>query len=288
MRLFKITLALASVALIATSCVEKSAKYQTLLSQRDSLLVIDENYHQTLDLLNDVEAGFQSIRETQSALLTQIQNVEGQQVSKKQQIADQVTQIKSILEQNKARIAELQKQVAFGGKKNKALSETIERMNKEVVEKAALIQSLQAELSKKNIKIEEMAVAITGLNSEVENLNEVSAGQQTTIATQDKNLNEVWYVVGTDKELKANKIVSGNGLFRAKSVLDKEFDKAAFTQTDLRTLYAIATDSRKPKILSSHPQDSYKLVVGEDKLVSIEILEPAKFWSVSKFLVVRK
>lgn len=288
MKLIKITLALAAIALIATSCVEKSAKYQALLSQRDSLLVIDDNYHQTLDILNDVEAGFQSIRETESALFAQMQGIEGQSATKKQQLAGQVAQIKNILAQNKAKIAELQKQISFSGKKNKALNETIERMNKEVVEKAALIESLQTELAKKNIKIEEMAVAITGLNTEVANLNEVSAGQQATISTQDKDLNEVWYVIGTDKELKAHNILSGNGLFRAKSVMDKNFDKAAFTQTDLRTLNAIATESKKPKILSSHPLESYKLVEGEGKLVTIEILDPAKFWSVSKYLVIRK
>lgn len=288
MKLIKITMALASVALIATSCVENSAKYLTLVAQRDSLLIVDENYHQALDILNDVEAGFQAIRETENAVFAQMQSVEGQTLSKKQQLAGQVVQIKNILAQNKDKIAELQKQLSLSGNKNRALTKAIDRLNTEVADKTTQLASLQAELAKKNIKIEEMAGTITGLNSDVTKLNEVSAEQQTTIAAQDKDLNQVWYVLGTAKELKARNILSGNGLFRAKTVMDKDFDKTVFTQIDLRTLSQIATQSKKPKILSSHPQDSYKLVTGEDKLVTVEILEPTKFWSVSKYLVIQK
>lgn len=288
MKLMKIALALVVVALTAASCVEKSGKYQTLLAQRDSLLVVDQNYHQTLDILNEVETGFQSIRETETAVYAQMSNVEGQPASKKQQFAAQITQIKDILAQNKEKIAELQKQLSFNGKKNRALAETIERLNTELTEKATAIENLQAELAKKNIKIEELSGTITGLNTDVANLNAESTTQKATIAAQDADLNKVAYIVGTAKELKALNILSGNGLFRAKSVLDKEFDKAAFAQTDMRSLKSIATDSKKPKLLSSHPQDSYQLVAGDDKMVTVEITDPAKFWSVSKYLVIQK
>lgn len=288
MKFINITLALALVTLIGTSCVEKSAKYLTLVAQRDSLLVIDSNYHQTLEMLNEVEAGFQSIRETESAIAVQMQGVEGQTLSKKQQLAGEVYQIKTILAQNKEKIAELQKRLNASGNKNAALAKAIDRLNSEVAEKTTMVKTLQAELAQKNIKIEELSGTITNLNTDVKNLNEVSAEQQTTIAVQDKDLNNVWYVIGTDKELKAYNILSGNGLFRAKTVMDKEFDKSAFTQIDLRTLSKIATESKKPKVLSSHPQESYKLVVGEDKMVTIEILDPAKFWSISKYLVIKK
>jgi hypothetical protein len=41
-------------------------------------------------------------------------------------------------------------------------------------------------------------------------------------------------------------------------------------------------------VLTSHPKESYNLVTAEDKTVTIEILNPALFWSVSKYLVVQK
>mgnify|MGYP001510475538 FL=1 len=61
MKTFRLILALAAVALTAVSCVEKSGKYLTLLAQRDSLLTVEQKYDQTLEILNEIETGFQSI-----------------------------------------------------------------------------------------------------------------------------------------------------------------------------------------------------------------------------------
>ena len=72
------------------------------------------------------------------------------------------------------------------------------------------------------------------------------------------------------------------------SIMDGDFDKSAFTSADLRNLTRIETGSKKPKLLTSHPKESYTLTPGEDKLVTLEITDPAKFWSISKYLVIRK
>ena len=76
MKTFRLILALAAVALTAVSCVEKSGKYQTLLAQRDSLLTVEQKYDQTLEILNEIETGFQSIREVEDRVMTQISDIE--------------------------------------------------------------------------------------------------------------------------------------------------------------------------------------------------------------------
>jgi hypothetical protein len=88
--------------------------------------------------------------------------------------------------------------------------------------------------------------------------------------------------------LKANGIVNSNGLFKPKTILDRSFDRSTFTKADLRELKYIPTGSKSVVILSSHPEDSYQLVKDDDKLIHIEIFDPTKFWSVTKYLVVRK
>jgi hypothetical protein len=93
--------------------------------------------------------------------------------------------------------------------------------------------------------------------------------------------------VATSKKLKDAKIISGGGLFQAKKVMATDFDLQNFTQIDLRNVSSIPTNSNKAKILSLHPQSSYKLVTGADKKITIEISNPSKFWSVSKYLVVQ-
>ena len=279
MKTFRLILALAAVALTAVSCVEKSGKYQTLLAQRDSLLTVEQKYDQTLEILNEIETGFQSIREVEDRVMTQISDIENKPLD---------NQIKGILLQNKERIAELEAQFAQSGRKNASLAGTIKRLQEEMTRKVAQIESLQTELSQKNIEIEELAGTVEELNKDIAGLNEVTASQKTTIEEQDSQLNVVWFCIADMKQLKEARIVEGNGLFKTKSIMDGDFDKSAFTSADLRNLTRIETGSKKPKLLTSHPKESYTLTPGEDKLVTLEITDPAKFWSISKYLVIRK
>ena len=277
MKTFRLILALAAVALTAVSCVEKSGKYQTLLAQRDSLLTVEQKYDQTLEILNEIETGFQSIREVEDRVMTQISDIENKPLDKKQQMVSQINQIKGILLQNKERIAELEAQFAQSGRKNASLAGTIKRLQEEMTR-----------LSQKNIEIEELAGTVEELNKDIAGLNEVTASQKTTIEEQDSQLNVVWFCIADMKQLKEARIVEGNGLFKTKSIMDGDFDKSAFTSADLRNLTRIETGSKKPKLLTSHPKESYTLTPGEDKLVTLEITDPAKFWSISKYLVIRK
>lgn len=288
MKSIKSILLLAVVLFAATSCVEKSGKYQALLTQRDSLLSVAHNYTMTLEILNEIEDGFNSINALEGNLKPQITGSENQPQSKKQQFSKQLAQIKEILEQNKAKIAELQALLAQSGRRNSTLTQTVERLEAELTERTAATESLRADLAKKNIRIEELNQAVTGLNTNITELTTRTAEQQKSIAALDQELNWVWYVIGSARELKAWGILSGNGLFRAKTVLDKEFNASAFTQADLRNLSSIPTGSKNPKLLSSHPSDSYELIRGDDKLMTIKIGDPAKFWSISSYLVVQK
>ena len=220
--------------------------------------------------------------------MTHIRDIENKPLDKKQQMVSQINQIKGILLQNKERIAELEAQFAQSGRKNASLAGTIKRLQEEMTRKVAPIESLQTELSQKNIEIEELAGTVEELNKDIAGLNEVTASQKTTIEEQDSQLNVVWFCIADMKQLKEARIVEGNGLFKTKSIMDGDFDKSAFTSADLRNLTRIETGSKKPKLLTSHPKESYTLTPGEDKLLTLEITDPAKFWSISKYLVIRK
>lgn len=254
MKTFRLILALAAVALTAVSCVEKSGKYQTLLAQRDSLLTVEQKYDQTLEILNEIETGFQSIREVEDRVMTQISDIENKPLDKKQQMVSQINQIKGILLQNKERIAELEAQFAQSGRKNASLAGTIKRLQEEMTRKVAQIESLQTELSQKNIEIEELAGTVEELNKDIAGLNEVTASQKTTIEEQDSQLNVVWFCIADMKQLKEARIVEGNGLFKTKSIMDGDFDKSAFTSADLRNLTRIETGSKSPNCSPRTPK----------------------------------
>lgn len=280
-----------ALVLMTASCVERSGKYKAVVAQRDSLeqvkQALDSNYNQTLVVLNDIETGFSEINQKEGEMKVNLKGVEGKTTDKRALIAAQMTAIKEGIEKNKAKIEELRRLADKKGKANSMLAETIERLQGELDAKVVQIQSLQAELEQKNIKITELSTTVDTQSKNIAEQQSAIEQQKSTIKVQDTNINTVWYCVASSKKLKEAKIVSAGGFFRSGKVMDKEFDNTAFVEVDLRNISSIPTNSKKIKILSIHPLNSYKLVLGADKNVTIEIISPAKFWSVSKYLVVQ-
>ncbi|MBK6399613.1 MAG: hypothetical protein IPF75_15505 [Bacteroidetes bacterium] len=61
-----------------------------------------------------------------------------------------------------------------------------------------------------------------------------------------------------------------------------------FNKIDYVVTNNIPIDSKTAKIVTSHPADSYTLNTENKKVVSLQITNPEKFWSASKYLVVVK
>jgi len=283
MKTIKFYVFITALVFTSVSCVENSSKYKTAIAQRDSIAIqkqaLDSNYNQTVALLNDIENGFATISQNESQMRTSLKSVETKTSDKKALIGAQMNAIKVSMDENKTKIAQLRHLESKKNKANVMLTETIKRLQSELDAQGLQIQSLQTELDQKNIKIAE-------LNTTVDTQSKNITDQQSTIKGQDKDLNTVWYCISTSKKLEAAKIISAGGLFKSSKVMSTEFDKSVFTQVDLRNLSTIATNSKNAKILSSHPLNSYKLVTGADKNITIEITNSSKFWSVSKYLVV--
>ena len=292
MKTIKFYVIIAALAFTSVSCVENSGKYKNAVAQRDSLeqinQALDSNYNQTLVILNDIETGFSEINQKEKEMKVNLKGVEGNTANKRQMIAAQMGAIKEGINQNKAKIAELRRLASKNGKANSRLAETIKRLQTEMDEKGVQIQTLQAELEQKNIKITELNTTVDTQSKNITEQQGVMEQQKSTIKGQDTDLNTVWYCVATSKRLKETKVITGGGLFQAKKVMGNEFDKSAFTQVDLRSVSSIPTNSKSAKILSTHPLNSYKLVTGTDKKITIEITNPSRFWSVSKYLVVQQ
>lgn len=282
---------IAALAFVSVSCVENSDKYKAAVAERDSLAlekqVLDSNYTQTLVILNDIENGFAKINQNERQMKVDLKGIEGSPTAKKEMIANQMIEIKAGIEQNKAKIAELRRLVSKNGKTNSKLAETIKRLQSEMDEKTVQINSLQSELSQKNIKINDLNTTVNNQSINIAEQQNVMEEQKSTIKGQDTDINTVWYCVATSKQLKEAKIVTNAGLFQTKKVMDNEFNQTSFTKVDLRITNSIVTNSKNVKIISSHPQNSYNLVTGLDKKITIKITNPSKFWSVSRYLVVQ-
>ena len=160
------------------------------------------------------------------------------------------------------------------------------REQNEIEEKTQLITSLQESLAKRDVRIAELDEAVTNLTGQVEHLTTENEQQKEVLMTQDEALNTVYYALGTNKELKEQKIVEGGGLFSSKKVMEGEFNKNYFTAVDMRKLHDIPFDSKKAKLLTNHPEGTYELQKDNEGYLTLVITNPDSFWSLSRYLVV--
>ena len=144
------------------------------------------------------------------------------------------------------------------------------------------IEDLQAELASKNIRITELDDAVAMLSENVSNLKSENEAKAVTVANQDKALNAAWFVFGTKSELKDQKILVDGDVLK-----NKDFNKDYFTQIDIRTDKSIRLYSKNATLLTTHPEGSYSLDKDDKGQLTLNITKPNKFWSVSRYLVIK-
>lgn len=250
-------------------------------AQADSLNGIiaqkDSEINDLMGTLNEIEEGFQQISEAEHRVSLA---KDGEGVNKKQKLKEDIQFIADRMKQNRELIAKLQKQLANGTLKGAQLQKTIEGLQKQLEEKDAQLQTLREELDKKDIHISVLDETIGNLNTNVNNLTADNQQKAETISSQDKQLNTAWYVFGTKKELKGQRILEGG------KVMNGNFNKNYFTKVDIRNTTEIKLYSKSAKLLTAHPASSYSLVRDASQQYVLRISNPQIFWSTSKYLVI--
>ena len=282
----------ALVAVFSTSCnVEKSEKYQALLAERDSLqsvaMAASGGYDQALNTINEIENALENVRAAENIIM--LENQEGNS----NDAVSKILAIQQTLQENRNKIAQLEKQLADQGANSKALNQTINRLKKQIEEKDTYINSLKDELqlskeqiAELNTQISDLSQNLDSLNNNLDNLNVQNAEQQATISQQDAAINTVWYCVATNKVLVEKGLVTKGGLFSSSEISGQGFDKSQLVQADKRSLKQIPLNTKKATIITKHPEGSYQLVEGEDGALTLEITDENAFWNMSNYLIV--
>lgn len=278
----KLLLVACVAAFCLTSCnngKNDSAAQNT--AQADSLNGIiaqkDSEINDLMGTLNEIEEGFQQISEAEHRVSLA---KDGEGVNKKQKLKEDIQFIADRMKQNRDLIAKLQKQLANGTLKGAQLQKTIEGLQKQLEEKDAQLQALREELDKRDIHIAALDETVNNLNTKTNRLTAESNQKTETINAQDKQIHTAWYVFGTKKELKDQRIIE------AGKVMTGNFNKNYFTKVDIRNLSEIKLYSKSAKLLTTHPSSSYSLVRDANKQYTLRITNSQLFWSTSKYLVV--
>ena len=262
--------------LLLVSCQGYKDQIARLEFQKDSIAQINarmnSEFDELLQMMDEIEASFLQVEQTEAGL-SQAQG---------DRLKAGIAQIVDLLKENQAKIEDLEQKYQSRGYTIASLNKTIERLKAENAEKAEMIAKLQAELATRDAKIKELDASIASLNNKVSALSSESANQQSKLAAQDKSLNTVYYMFDRYKDLKSKGIVIKG------RALQGEVNNAYFTQADMRTLNTISLEmSKRVYLLTSHPAGSYTLVKEGKKYKELVITNPAEFWSVSKYLVLR-
>lgn len=247
-------------------------QYNEASSFNDSLLL----------LMGDIYTGLDSINQ-QEGLLYKTGGGEG--VDRREEIRRNLATIRQRLAANKALLEELQAKAAASGKDNTVLNKTIDQLKARLAEQDTKIAQLTSDLEKANAQISELNTQVAEGLKQVEEANAATAEAQAQTVAAENEANKVYYAIGTNKELKKNGLLEKKFLGSTK-VLQGDFNQNYFTVADKRTLTSIPTGSKKVKVRTNMPEGSYEIVGGKDENKTLKITNPAKFWSMSPYLVV--
>ncbi len=282
-------LIIATAALLMTGCnqdeIDRSrAALDKSKHEVDSLrayvLTRENSISDFVTYFNDVERNLDSITIKQNIIIENSGKSVELQKSKRERINKEIAAINSLMNENYLMIGELNKKLKGAGYKNAQLEKTIAMMNGQLEDKEQELANLNEQLNLLNGEIAELQSNVGSLT--------VANDLQTAA------LHTAFYVIGKSKELQGSKIIDREGglLGIGKiSKLNEDVDKSKFTQIDYTKMSTIPVNGDDVKIVTTHPSDSYKLdtdAKDEDMVKNIIIIDPEKFWSASKYLVIVK
>lgn len=279
------TFVIGLVSVIAfSSCTDYKSQIAQLQNEKQQLIQQaaskDASINDFVASINEIENSINSITEKQKLVATTTSNEISSDV--KARIQSDIADIDLLLQSNKEKIATLTKKLKNSSFKIVGLEKMIADLNNQLSTKATEMTALNDQINLLNTNV-------TGLNNQVADLNKIAADRSATIETQTNKINTAYYTAGTYKELEAKKIVTKDGGFLGigkSQLVKKDFDRSAFSTIDITKLTSIPLKGKVVELLTSHPSDSYTLKTNNDKEVTaLEINDPEKFWSASKYLV---
>ena len=252
---------------------ELTAEYSEASSFNDSLML----------LMGDIYTGLDSIN-MQEGLLYNMGN--GENVDRRAEIRQNLANIKARLASNKALLEQMENKLKSSGNENSVLSKTISQLKSRISQQDQKIAQLENDLASAKVQIDSLTNQVAATTEQVKTETAAKEAAQAATEAVENAANTVYYAIGTTKELKKNGLLEKKFLGQTK-VLKGDFNESYFTRADKRSLSMIPTGSKKVKIWTNMPEDSYKIVENADKTKTIQITNPQEFWSMTTFLVIQ-
>ncbi len=283
----KIVFAPLAALIVATGCTSKeklekaeqqsaelNTELQATLATQDSLFA----------LINEISEGMNQIKDMEHIIATP--GLNGDTQSGRAELRNDMASIRQALQQRRERLAQLEENLKNSNGKNATLMKTIENLKQQISSQESEIAQLNSKLSAAGVEIASLGAKVDSLSSTVTAVTteREEARQEATQLTDE--LNTCYFAIGTKKELQDNQIIQ-TGFLRKTKIMEGDFEKNYFTRADKRTLVSIPLHSKKAEVMTKQPKDTYEIVEGDQGQKILKILDPARFWELSNFLVVK-
>lgn len=270
--------------LVVCSCGQGKAEKELAQQERDSLQrVIDGKDAELDDIMgtfNEVQEGIRRISEAEGRVT--IADATRENASSRELIRENLDYIEQAMKQNRDMVAQLKEKLHNSNIKAEKLQKAIANLQSQIEQQQQRIQELEASLAEKDEELIRKGQEISELNDNVSALEADNQSKSKSLAAQEKQLNEAWFVFGTKSELKEQKILASGDVLK-----DDNFNRDYFTQIDIRYDKEVKLYSKSAKLLTTHPSGSYNLVKDAQGQYELHITDPKRFWSVTRYLVVQ-
>ena len=246
----------------------------------------DSLQNAVIEQVTEIHHNLELIRKTQGLIGSGALEVPNQRA----QILEDISLINALLLDNQKKIEALTKTNQTLNAKNSALSKLITETLAQLKKQEEEVLQLKQNLALEEFKVTDLSIKMDEMQVENEKLQEEKLALETLNAAYDKNLNTVFITYGTEKELIEKGIAEKRAVIGGKRLgLSTAFSKnrSFFVEQDLRTVNEFPINGKNPRLLSLHPEGSYKLESTGAEYSKLVIIDADEFWSVSKFLVIQ-
>lgn len=278
------------VSLLFIGACTKEDACKELAAENDVLKEATANssaqLEEVLATLNEVEGGLSEIEKSQTDLKS-IKDRTGEE--QKQRIAEMLVNIQGISDANKDRLDKLEKRLKRSKVKSKSLEKLITKLRNQIAERDNQIAELKNSVDGLSEKVAELTAATEQKDAEIEAKNQEINATTSKLAEKETQLATAYFVIGTKKDLESSGVITKEGgvLGLGKTAkLSSKLDKSRFRSLNIKETPSLTIGvSKKPKMLSTHPEGSYN-ITDDNGIKTLQITDAEQFWSVSKYLVI--
>ena len=264
------------------SCGNQSGEKSQVDSLRTDLEERNAEYKQLNEFLAVVSSGLDSISRQESDIYN---TGKESPILDRHQMMENLAQFQQLIKNQRERISQLENKLSKNEGDAQMMRAIITSLKAQLTEKEYQIAALQGELENKNFTIQALQQRIGSMSRHINQQEDVITAQNELMEQQDNIINEGFIKIASKRELKSSGLLSSGFLKKNKIDYDK-IDKSLFRAVDIRKLTELDINSKNPKILTEVPSDAYVMETNGD-MTKLRIVNPGKFWSISKFIIIQ-